>query len=393
MDWNLKTVLLSLTLLISAPHAFAQNVNGVLRVVKGDVQIKSGKSGELSKARLGAQVFPKDVIITGKESRAKIVMVDNNELNVSPESQIEIQHYEFDPAAGKKDVLLNVIYGKVRSKVEQKYDGRTSKFMIKTPSAVAGVRGTDFLTSYDRGTQSSQITTFTGKVEFGTPGPGGTITQPVFVSAGTQASNVSGQAPSPPAAVPREQLAKLDNDSKAEGAAPASSGKNEQRQPSSEKKDDAKKDDTKSSDDGAKKSDAGKADDGGKKAEGAKSGDGGKTADTSKANGSGDSTKSSNTGTGAGTNPGTGRQPAGLIDGPKSNPVAATEPKSGGCEMCGPPIAPPPPVIPGVATGGSGCPGGLCVAPPPPTVIPVCDFCNQQIQNGRSKVIINVRQQ
>src|SRR5438309_11004517 len=98
---------LGATLLICASAVNAQNVDGVLRVVKGDVQIKSAKTGQTVKARIGEKVFPKDVIITGKEARAKIVMVDNNEINVSPESQIEIQHYEFDPNAGKKEVLLN----------------------------------------------------------------------------------------------------------------------------------------------------------------------------------------------------------------------------------------------------------------------------------------------
>ena len=99
----------------------------MLRVVKGDVQIKSGKTGQTARARIGEQVFPKDVIITGKDARAKVVMVDNNEINVSPDSQIEIQHYEYDPNQGKKDVLLNVIYGKVRAKVEQHYDGKNQQ--------------------------------------------------------------------------------------------------------------------------------------------------------------------------------------------------------------------------------------------------------------------------
>src|ERR1700749_1383634 len=105
-------LLMGAVLLFAVSVANAQNVDGTLRVVKGDVQIKSAKTGQTVKARIGEQVFPKDVIITGKDARAKIVMVDNNEINVSPESQIEIQHYEFDPSKDKKNVLLNVIYGK-----------------------------------------------------------------------------------------------------------------------------------------------------------------------------------------------------------------------------------------------------------------------------------------
>lgn len=247
-------LLLGGILLISVTVANAQNVHGVLRVVKGDVQIKSAKSGQTVKARLGEQVFPKDVVITGKDARAKIVMVDNNEINISPDSQIEIQHYEFDPAQGKKDVLLNVIYGKVRSKVEQKYDGKTSKFQVKTPSAVAGVRGTDFLTSYNKTDNSSQVVTFRGAVEFGLPGTNGSIKNPVSVTPGKQASSVAGAPPAPPTNMPKEQLAKMDNDSKAETGgvggksdrAPSNDGKGE------DKKDGDKKDGDKKSDNGKK---------------------------------------------------------------------------------------------------------------------------------------------
>jgi hypothetical protein len=233
--------LLSSAFVFVAAGAHAQDVHGVLRVVKGDVQVKSGKDGSLSKARIGSQVYPKDIIITGKDARAKIVMVDNNEINVSPDSQIEIQHYEFDPNAGKKDVLLNVIYGKVRSKVEQKYDGKSAKFEIKTPSAVAGVRGTDFLASYDRGNSSSSVVTFQGKVEFGNIGAGGKITNAVFVTPGKTASSVAGAAPSAPTAMPKSELAKMDHESKADtgGAGPKADGGGD-RQPSGDKKDSSK---------------------------------------------------------------------------------------------------------------------------------------------------------
>lgn len=200
-------------------------VHGVLRVVKGDVQIKSGGTGQTGRARLGQQVYPKDTIITGKDARAKIVMIDNNELNISPDSQIEIKNYEYNPTENKKDVLLNVLYGKVRSKVEQKYDGKTSKFQVKTPSAVAGVRGTDFVTSYNSATQHSQVVTFRGAVEFGLPGPHGAILNGVSVTPGKMAEiSKAGAAPSAPTNLPKEQFSKVDHETKVDTGNGASSG-------------------------------------------------------------------------------------------------------------------------------------------------------------------------
>ncbi len=218
--------LVALGMFVFAVNVGAQNVHGVLRVVKGDVQIKVAKTGEKIKARIGGKVFPKDVILTGKDARAKIVMIDKNEINVSPQSQIEIQNYEFNPEpGGKKEVLLNVIYGKVRSKVEQKYDGKTSKFLIKTPSAVAGVRGTDFLMSFNQSNRQSQVVTFEGRVEFGVPGPGGAIANPVMVEPGKAASvNAGSSAPTPPREMPKEELNRMEQDTKSEARRPTENG-------------------------------------------------------------------------------------------------------------------------------------------------------------------------
>ena len=222
--------------------AVAARVYGVLKVVKGNVQVKSGKTGTSKQAKLGVKVYPTDTVITSKDSRAKIVMVDKNEINVSPDSQIIIQNYEFDPKENKKNVLLNVIYGKVRSKVNQKYDGKTSKFQVKTKSAVAGVRGTDFLASFSRQNNSTNIVTFEGRVSFGLPGANGTIINPVTVAVGQMATSVGGNIPTPPQPVPPGQLATMDKSSDAEKAQAPSN--NDERQPADKdkKEKDQKKD-------------------------------------------------------------------------------------------------------------------------------------------------------
>ena len=207
----LSCVFITACFFLTQPALGAQ-VHGVLTVVKGKVKVKSGKTGKKKRAKAGMKVYPKDTIITKDESRAKIVMVDKNEINISPASEVVIRNYEYDPAKGKKNVLIDVIYGKVRSKVEQKYNGDTSKFQVKTPSAVAGVRGTDFFTSFNRTTKASKVVTFKGEVAFGLPGPNGAIRNPVAVRVGqfTVASNNA--PPAPPRAMPQRELAQFDRD-------------------------------------------------------------------------------------------------------------------------------------------------------------------------------------
>lgn len=194
----LAVLFFSTCLVLSLPAVGAQ-VHGVLTVVKGKVMVKSGKTGSDKRAKAGMKVYPKDTITTAADSRAKIVMIDKNEINVSPESHVVIENYEFDPEKGKKNVLIDVLYGKVRSKVEQKYDGEGNKFQVKTPSAVAGVRGTDFFTSFNKTTKSSKVVTFRGEVAFGLPGPNGTILNPVSVRVGQFTVSMGSAPPAQPA--------------------------------------------------------------------------------------------------------------------------------------------------------------------------------------------------
>ncbi len=210
-------VLLSVWLFTSLTHA--QSVDGIFKVVKGDVKVQQAANNQIVKAKIGQRVFPHDTVITSEDSRAKVVMVDGNIINIMPSTKFIIQAYQYQPSQDKKNVLLNVMYGKIRTTVQQKYIG-TNKFQVKTPSAVAGVRGTDFITSYNATNNTSSIITFRGRVEFGKPGPNGQISNSVFVSAG-QMSKISGvRPPSAPTEMPRNFMVQMDNQSKADTSSP-----------------------------------------------------------------------------------------------------------------------------------------------------------------------------
>ncbi|OFZ16916.1 MAG: hypothetical protein A2Z20_09395 [Bdellovibrionales bacterium RBG_16_40_8] len=206
------------SLIFYTPKLHAQSIHGILRVVKGDVRVIQNSSSQETKAKIGQKVFAKDTIIAGKDSRAKIVMVDNNELNVSPDTRIQIQNYEYKPSEDKKNVLLNVLYGKVRAKVNQKYDGDNT-FQVTTPSAVAGVRGTDFFTSFDKKTHETKVVTFEGRVAFGQPGPNGQILNSVMVNMGQTSAVIGSATPDKPADVPKNELTHMEKQSDATKAA------------------------------------------------------------------------------------------------------------------------------------------------------------------------------
>jgi hypothetical protein len=202
--------LLLMGIVFTTMQAFA--ADGVFMVVKGTVTIES--QGKASSAIVGAKVAQGDKIISAADSRAKIVMSDKNILNISPDTTLVIEKYSNNP--NDKNVELKVEQGKVRATVEQKYDGEKSRFNIKTPSAVAGVRGTDFITSYSPSNRITRVVTFSGVVAVGQLGPRGSIVNPVFVRPGETTEAGPDQAPEPPKPVPQDEVNLLDQQSKAD---------------------------------------------------------------------------------------------------------------------------------------------------------------------------------
>ncbi len=211
----------------------AQAACGEIAVTKGDVKIENTKTKKAVPAEKGSKVCQGDVVVAGAMSRAKIVMEDGNELNISPDSRIVLEEYVYKPADNKKKVMLNVLYGKVRTatKEENMYgdkaaDGQANSFQVKTKSAVAGVRGTDFLTSFDRRTNRAEVITFKGSVEVGTLGANGAIMNPVRVGAGQKTEAVLGRPPAPPKSVPQVDMERANSDSQADTASGSSSSSN-----------------------------------------------------------------------------------------------------------------------------------------------------------------------
>ncbi len=197
--------------LVSAT-AWAEPMYGVLMVVKGSVKVQNVNK-QLTEAKVGGKVGEGDTVITAADSRAKIVMSDRNVINVNPDTQIQIAKYENDAASGKKNVEMNLLQGKVRNNVEQTYDGEKNKFLIKTPTAVAGVRGTQFLAGFDIKTKMTSIVTFKGAVTLASVGANGTLGPSVTVKKGQMTTAAPDKAPEPPKNLPKEDMKKMDGES------------------------------------------------------------------------------------------------------------------------------------------------------------------------------------
>ena len=286
-------LLMGVALAVFARAESAQAACGTVEVSKGDVKIISGQTKQAAAAAVGAKICSGDTITAAADSRAKLKMEDGNELNISPDSKIVLEQYQFNPAENKKKVLLNVLQGKVRAATKQENmyndkskDGQDNTFQVRTKSAVAGVRGTDFLTGFNPSTGKSEVVTFKGTVAVGQPGPGGQMLNPVSVGAGQKTEASSGQPPAAPKPVPPKELEKANTESKADtgGSAKTDAPAGEKQADKEEKKDDKKAEGDKKEDaaKGEEKKAEGEKKDEGKKAEGEKKSEGEKKAEGEK---------------------------------------------------------------------------------------------------------------
>lgn len=117
---------------------------GKIKVIKGSVSIVStdGKSNVVSGE---GDVRETDTVSSGADGAALVNFEGGNKLHVHANTEVKVKEYKDPKDAASRKALLQLIKGKVRSQVEQKYNGKTSSFKMETRGAVAGVRGTDFI--------------------------------------------------------------------------------------------------------------------------------------------------------------------------------------------------------------------------------------------------------
>ncbi len=203
---------LVLIIILCSELAFA--ADGVFMVVKGKVRVENQKN--ILEARVGTKVQEGDTIVTEKDSRAKIVMSDRNIINVSPETKFKIAKYT--NSQEDKNVQLNLIEGKIRNNVEEKYDNKNSKFEVRTATAVAGVRGTQFITSYDKLTKITEVVTLKGQVSLKTLLVNGKANEEaVVINKGEKSQAQEGKETPPAVKLPEKEIEKLDMDTNVKG--------------------------------------------------------------------------------------------------------------------------------------------------------------------------------
>lgn len=121
----------------SISHASA----GFLESFSGAVFLKTKATGKWATAQKGTAVEPGDRVKTGEDGRALVKLSDGTKLTIANLTELEITGYSLKKSERSASLFLSS--GKMRA-IVSKFSGR-SDFKVKTPTAVSGVRGTDFI--------------------------------------------------------------------------------------------------------------------------------------------------------------------------------------------------------------------------------------------------------
>jgi hypothetical protein len=133
----------STVLALSLPGSIGAQEAGHIKVSRGAVQIE--RAGQKAPAAVGAAVQAGDVVTTGADGSIGITFLDNSLLSAGPNSVLAIDRFAFDSTTHQgafesslRKGTLAVVSGKLAKQSPE-------AMKVKTPAAVLGVRGTEFL--------------------------------------------------------------------------------------------------------------------------------------------------------------------------------------------------------------------------------------------------------
>jgi hypothetical protein len=114
-----------------------------LKLMKGTVYKKSGQ--DLVEVKVGERFNKNDTIVTGDQSVARVLVVDDTQLTIGPNSELNFADFEYMDKDNRK-LLYHLVKGQLSGHVRQK--AKDGDINFKTKYTVLGVRGTEILMNF-----------------------------------------------------------------------------------------------------------------------------------------------------------------------------------------------------------------------------------------------------
>jgi len=139
---------------------------GKVKVIQGSVSIVH-KDGQKVTVTKDTEIVEGDTVESAADGAAVVNFEGGNKVHVHNDTAVQVKEFKDPKMEASRKALLFLIKGKIRNQVEQKYNGKTTYYKVQTKSAIAGVRGTDFVVTEDEGAETkTTIETLKGRVIF-----------------------------------------------------------------------------------------------------------------------------------------------------------------------------------------------------------------------------------
>lgn len=147
---KLKAIILAAFLMAAClPGLTYAEAIGKITAVEGNVDIMKPGQERVIPVRLLAPVSEGDIVRTKSSGKAEITFDDESIIRMAPNSRLQITEYLME-GSKRKSGVMNLFRGKIRAVVSKSRKiigiafGEGERFEVRTPTAVAGVKGTDF---------------------------------------------------------------------------------------------------------------------------------------------------------------------------------------------------------------------------------------------------------
>ena len=130
--------------------------------MKGNVKIRSANQRKFDTAYKAQMIRTGDWLKTDKNVFVAIVFLDGSIVKIQSDTEIEIKSSRITAKELKTQMYISE--GQAWSKISKQNNG---EFRIKTPTAVASVKGTEFDVDFDDMSESTSLVVLEGEVEFG----------------------------------------------------------------------------------------------------------------------------------------------------------------------------------------------------------------------------------
>jgi len=135
--WRSLALIMAVAPLMQPASAIAQSNIGSASSVKNRVDGVIG--GQARSLAAGSAVHSNELIRSGEDSVANLVLIDQTKLSVGPKSEVRLDKFVYDPNQRSGVVAIQATRGAYRFATGVQ---DSKNYQIKTPYATLGVRGT-----------------------------------------------------------------------------------------------------------------------------------------------------------------------------------------------------------------------------------------------------------